>query len=248
MNARTQQLLDAAAAIAARGAQISISAVAAEAGVSRATAHRHLGGRSGLLALLAERSGVDLPERTRADPRTRILDAVGAFVRECGFIGVSLEDVARRAEVGPATLYRKFGDRAGLVRAYANERGPTATLLSFDLEGSLRSQLITLVQQAIPFLREHRGLLALLFSNASEERALVQTMLHDPTSGRRAMIRFFASAMARGHMQPGDPQIAAYTLLGAVASVSLALHDQTAEQLAPTLVDDFLQGHATKEE
>jgi AcrR family transcriptional regulator len=59
--------------------------------------------------------------RERADAarnRERILSAAGTLVEECGGIdGVSMEDVAKRAAVGTGTLYRRFGDRAGLAFA-----------------------------------------------------------------------------------------------------------------------------------
>ena len=64
--------------------------------------------------------------RERADAarnRERILAAAGTLVDECGGIdGVSMDDVAKRAEVGTGTLYRRFGDRAGLAFALLDEQ------------------------------------------------------------------------------------------------------------------------------
>jgi AcrR family transcriptional regulator len=57
--------------------------------------------------------------RLRADAR-RNHEQVLAAAREVFLAagpGVPLEDVARRAGVGIATLYRRFGDREGLLRA-----------------------------------------------------------------------------------------------------------------------------------
>jgi AcrR family transcriptional regulator len=62
----------------------------------------------------------DEAPRERADAarnRARILDAAGALIAEHGIEGVSMEDVARAACVGTGTLYRRFGDRAGLALA-----------------------------------------------------------------------------------------------------------------------------------
>lgn len=46
----------------------------------------------------------------------RIVEAAGVALEEVG-PGVSLEEIARRAGVGVATVYRRFGNRDGLVRA-----------------------------------------------------------------------------------------------------------------------------------
>ena len=58
--------------------------------------------------------------RERADAarnRRRILAAAAGLVQEHGIDHVSMDDVARAACVGTGTLYRRFGDRAGLALA-----------------------------------------------------------------------------------------------------------------------------------
>jgi AcrR family transcriptional regulator len=54
--------------------------------------------------------------------RLRILQATAALVAERGIDQVSMQDVARAACVGTGTLYRRFGDRAGLALALLDER------------------------------------------------------------------------------------------------------------------------------
>jgi AcrR family transcriptional regulator len=64
------------------------------------------------------------PPRERADAarnRVRILEAAEALVAEQGIEAVSMEAVARAACVGTGTLYRRFGDRAGLAFALLDE-------------------------------------------------------------------------------------------------------------------------------
>ena len=62
--------------------------------------------------------------RERADAarnRMRILEAAATLVDERGIEKVSMEDVACKAGVGTGTLYRRFGDRAGLALALLDE-------------------------------------------------------------------------------------------------------------------------------
>jgi AcrR family transcriptional regulator len=66
----------------------------------------------------------DPPPRERADAarnRVRILAAAAELVGERGIEHVSMEDVARAACVGTGTLYRRFGDRAGLALALLDD-------------------------------------------------------------------------------------------------------------------------------
>lgn len=62
--------------------------------------------------------------KVRADAarnRAKILAAAEALVAELGIDHVSMEDVAFKAGVGTGTLYRRFGDRAGLALALLDE-------------------------------------------------------------------------------------------------------------------------------
>ena len=63
-------------------------------------------------------------ERERADARRnreRILCATARLVDRVGINCFSMDDVAAEAGVGKGTLYRRFGDRASLIRALISE-------------------------------------------------------------------------------------------------------------------------------
>jgi len=68
---------------------------------------------------------VDAPKPERADAarnRQRILDAAERLFAEYGVRGVSMDAVAAVAGVGKGTLFRRFGDKAGLAVALIDER------------------------------------------------------------------------------------------------------------------------------
>jgi AcrR family transcriptional regulator len=70
-------------------------------------------------------AGPPAEHRERADAarnRARILAAATELVGARGIERVSMEDVARAASVGNGTLYRRFGDRAGLALALLDEQ------------------------------------------------------------------------------------------------------------------------------
>lgn len=63
------------------------------------------------------------PERAdAARNRRRILEAAERLFKDRGVAGVSMDDVAAEAGVGKGTLYRRFGDKAGLGVAVLDER------------------------------------------------------------------------------------------------------------------------------
>ena len=62
------------------------------------------------------------PERAdAARNRRRVLDAAAALFAEHGVDGISMDAVARAAGVGKGTLFRRFGDRQGLLVALLDE-------------------------------------------------------------------------------------------------------------------------------
>jgi AcrR family transcriptional regulator len=63
------------------------------------------------------------PERAdAARNRERILTAVRDLLRTRTPCDISIDDIAARAGVGKGTVYRRFGDRGGLMQAVLDER------------------------------------------------------------------------------------------------------------------------------
>lgn len=65
---------------------------------------------------------VPAPRADAARNAERILDACERLFSERGVANVSMDEIAAEAGVGKGTLFRRFGDRAGLARAVIGER------------------------------------------------------------------------------------------------------------------------------
>ncbi|GAA0290245.1 TetR-like C-terminal domain-containing protein [Streptomyces polychromogenes] len=63
----------------------------------------------------AAEPGTVRPGGRTARVRAAVLEAAGDMLAEQGFHGLDLAEVARRAEVGKTTVYRRWGTVAGLV-------------------------------------------------------------------------------------------------------------------------------------
>ncbi|WP_206061625.1 TetR/AcrR family transcriptional regulator [Nonomuraea basaltis] len=65
------------------------------------------------------------PQPERADAarnRQKIIEVAARMIAERGADDLSLDELAREAGVGVGTVYRRFGDRAGLIYALIDER------------------------------------------------------------------------------------------------------------------------------
>ena len=70
---------------------------------------------------------VPLVERKQRQARQRIIEAARELFLERGFDGVSVGDIAERAEVGRTTFFRHFGDKQEVVFAREQELLDTIT-------------------------------------------------------------------------------------------------------------------------
>src|SRR3954452_11750353 len=68
--------------------------------------------------------GEERPERAdAAENRRRVLAAAERLFASCDPARVTMDAVAAEAGVGKGTLFRRFGDRAGLARAVLRRAG-----------------------------------------------------------------------------------------------------------------------------
>lgn len=129
------------------------------------------------------------PERAdAARNRLRILTAARDLLDDCSPCALSIDAVAAAAGVGKGTVYRRFGDRAGLIQALLDER-----------ERSLQQQVLSgcppLGPGATPLVRLQAFLSALVeeLEVISDLRAEVEAGQHwlanPPYQFRRLHVR-----------------------------------------------------------
>jgi AcrR family transcriptional regulator len=165
------------------------------------------------------------PERAdAARNRARILDAARSLFAERGVREVSLEEVARAAGVGKATLFRRFGDRGALFLALLDEH--ERELQDAVLRGApplgpgapARERLLAFLDALLRLSLEHRELL--LASETARPGARVQT-------GAYAFWHRHVSWLLGELGAARDPDLLAHLLLAAFdAELLTALQDQ----------------------
>jgi AcrR family transcriptional regulator len=165
------------------------------------------------------------PERAdAARNRARILDAARSLFAERGVREVSLEEVARAAGVGKATLFRRFGDRGALFLALLDEH--ERELQDAVLRGEpplgpgapVRERLLAFLDALLRLSLEHRELL--LASETARPGARLQT-------GAYAFWHRHVSWLLGELGAAGDPDLLAHLLLAAFdAELLTALQNQ----------------------
>lgn len=205
-----ERIVEAAGVALADDPTLSMAALARAAGVSRATLHRHFRTRARLL----EAIGVE-PDVTT---RERVLAAAAELLARDGLAGLSMDELATRAEVSRASVYRLFPGKPALFEALLLTYSPFEPAIArLEVIGDQPPEVV------IPDLYRSVG------SIAAANIGILRTIFFEVTSGSpdavegigrpvRAMLAavggYLERQMAAGRVAPMNPTLAVQTLLG----------------------------------
>lgn len=158
------------------------------------------------------------PERAdAARNRHRILTAAARMVAAGGVERLALDEVARAADVGVGTVYRRFGDRAGLVFALLEEQDELFRARIADgppplgPRGAPQERLRAFLHALVDLSVEQRPLLLLAESSSpsARYRNASYAFQHTHTSGLVAELRPDADAayLADALLAPFAPSL-----------------------------------------
>ncbi|MFE9853781.1 TetR/AcrR family transcriptional regulator [Streptomyces sp. NPDC005780] len=145
----------------------------------------------------------------RADARKNrehLLAVAGTAVAEQG-VDVSLRDIARRAEVGLATLLRHFPTREALLDALLRTSFDELTAQAGELEASSSPEeaLATWLRDCVAWTTEYRGVTVLMAAAISDaESALHASCVTLRAAGARLLTRAQAVGAARSDIDGAD--------------------------------------------
>src|SRR6188472_3170132 len=153
-----RQVVSAAREVLSRDPEAPIETIVRRAGVSRATFYRHFASRDALLERIAH--------EPRPKARERILTAAQEMLVRTSLADLSMDDLARAADVSRGTLYRIFPGKAalmdGLIEAYSPLEAVRATVAAHHDEEP--SVVLPLVASAIVGIAGERlGLMRAMF-------------------------------------------------------------------------------------
>jgi AcrR family transcriptional regulator len=186
------------------------------------------------------------PGRPRSERAEQsIIEATIEALAERGIDGVHCEDVAARAGVGKATLYRRWGGKEDLlIAAFAAMKHP----LPEPRGESVREDLITLLTVVAADADDPRFAqqYALLHGAGERYPRLVARYREQVVEPRRDLVRaVLRRGIETGELRPGiDVEVAMLMLTGAV--MARGKHDPTpaAPGFVDRAVDELLRGIA----
>ena len=158
----------------------------------------------------------------RADARRnydRIVEVARQVFREQGY-DASLDEVAKRAGVGPGTLYRHFPKRENLLDAVMQswvDRVTETTDKALAHEGSDRDVLVNWFQEYVGLISQHKGGPAKLTSAMGDSESPIRTKCQVLAEANG---RVLDQLREDGALRDGVEAIQVCRLVGGIATVA----------------------------
>lgn len=178
-------------------------------------------------------SAVETERADAARNRRRLLEAAQRLVAELGAGQVTMEAVAAAAQVGKGTVFRRFGDRVGLMVALLDlsERANQDAFMfgppPLGPGAPPRERLIAFGEQRMRFAAEHRDVL--LAAEACGSRRYEHPA--------RAVLVLHVGGLLREAGVQGDVELLTETLLGYL-DVALLQHLRETRELPESRLRD----------
>jgi AcrR family transcriptional regulator len=192
--------------------------LAAAAGVSMRQLYRLFGSRDNLLRALDH----DLAPGARE----RVLHAAFELLGHSGLADLSMDDLANRADVSRATLYRLFASGKPalfreLIKAYSPWE-PIARVLDGS-ENSPPEDLMPRVAQALAdaLADRSRVLLRMVFEMSRADPDATEGVQRSMQRGLPDLVRYLGKHMAAGRLRPMHPLFAVQLLAGPIVTHEL---------------------------
>ncbi len=188
------------------------------------------------------------PGRPRSERAEQaILDATLDAITECGIEGVRCDDVASRAGVGKATIYRRWtGKEELLIAAFAAIKTPLPEPKGDSVRADLTAMLEVMAADADD--PRYARQFALLHDEGQRYPRLVKRYKEQVVEPRRELIRsVLRRGIATGDLREDiDVEIAMLTLTGAVLARGKHDHAPAEPGFAARVVDELLRGLAAR--
>ncbi|MDJ0724584.1 MAG: TetR/AcrR family transcriptional regulator [Prochloraceae cyanobacterium] len=181
------------------------------------------------------------------ETREKILKAAYEMLNQVGFMDLTIEGVAERAEVGKPTIYRRWKSKAALAMdAFLEAVNPE---IAFPETGAVKEDFREQMQKIVKLMNSPRGeVLASVIGCGQSNEELIAAFRENWLIPRREDAkRIFQRGVERGELREGiDAEIAIDALYSPLFYRLLLKHQPLTDRFVDELVDIVIDGLVVK--
>ena len=170
-----------------------------------------------------------------------IHQAALSVLSEVGYDRTTIEAIAQRAQVGKATIYRRFKNKGEILLSAMREHA-VCSIPHID-HGNLRSDLIALITEHVKMLKGPEGeLMMSLLGIAHRDPELGKLLTqHSPIETDREGAAVFERAIARGEISPkANLDFLSQVVPSIITHRIFITHQSVNQKFIEQLVDELL--------
>ena len=174
-----------------------------------------------------------------------VFDAALAVLAQRGYAGATTRSIASAAGVNEVTLFRRYGDKRGLVLAAIHADIGQFAQVGLEPTGDLERDLIRVVEYYSAVYRHRDGLVGTLILEATRDEE-VAALIHEPLTALTRLGDLLAHYQRAGQLVDGPTDYAVQALLAPLLMSTVMrriIPSQAVPPDAPTVVRRFLEGH-----
>jgi AcrR family transcriptional regulator len=180
------------------------------------------------------------------ETQEKILKAAYEMLNEVGFMNLTIEGVAARAEVGKPTIYRRWKTKAALAMdAFLEAVNPE---IAFPDTGSVIEDFREQMYKIVKLMNSSRGevLASVIGSGQIDAELMAAFREHWLTPRRNEAKKIFKQGVERGELREDiDAEVAIDALYSPLFYRLLLKHQPLTEKLVNELLDLVMKGLAT---
>ncbi|MBC5829488.1 MAG: TetR/AcrR family transcriptional regulator [Candidatus Eremiobacteraeota bacterium] len=181
------------------------------------------------------------------DTRTRILAATREIFSLKGSRGATTREIAERAGVNEATLFRHFGSKHVLLEAMVSHYCGASGFKEFmsTLSGNLEQDLYTLALRVLDRIERNADIIKISMAEEGTNPGVQDVAWRGPREIHKAVIAYLAEHVRSGELR-GDPQMHGRLFMGMMFSRVMGRkvlqNEKSNQEVARYCVDVFLNG------
>lgn len=167
-----------------------------------------------------------------------------------GYAGSTTREIASIAGINEATLFRRYGSKAGLFARAVDQQLAETPLAKIEITGDLLKDLSALGHAYIATFEAH-GDVVFRTLQESPRHPEVQNAMSNLMSNIQKMIQLVSIHQQQGHLQIEHPLLTLTSFIGPIATYLIFKQAGLGKDIPPFNIDDhlklFLSGRGTTE-